>query len=52
MSKSTKTETKSDAEKYDKKTPREHVLIRPDTYIGDVEPTTENMWIYSEEKNK
>ena len=52
MSKSTKSETKSDAEKYDKKTPREHVLIRPDTYIGDVEPTTENMWIYSEEKNK
>ena len=28
---------KSDAEKYDKKTPREHVLIRPDTYIGDIE---------------
>ena len=45
-----KTETKSEAEKYDKKTPREHVLLRPDTYIGDIEPTTENMWIYSENK--
>ena len=48
----TETETKSEAEKYDKKTPREHVLIRPDTYIGDIEPTTENMWIYSESENK
>ncbi len=38
---------KSEAEKYDKKTPREHVLIRPDTYIGDIEPTSEDIWIYS-----
>ena len=37
---------KSDAEKYDKKTPREHVLIRPDTYIGDIEPTNEDMWVF------
>lgn len=36
---------KSDASKYDKKTPREHVLIRPDTYIGDIEPTSEEMWV-------
>ena len=48
----TETETKSEAEKYDKKTPREHVLIRSDTYIGDIEPTKENMWIYSEVENK
>ena len=48
----TETETKSEAEKYDKKTPREHVLIRPDTYIGDTEKTTENMWIYSDDENK
>lgn len=47
MSKNT---NKSDALKYDKKTPREHVLIRPDTYIGDIEPTTEEMWIYKNEK--
>jgi DNA topoisomerase-2 len=40
----------SDASKYDKKTPREHVLIRPDTYIGDIEPTTEDMWIYKDGK--
>ena len=42
---------KSEAEKYDKKTPREHVLLRPDTYIGDVEPTSEDMWIYSTDDN-
>ena len=42
----------SDVEKYDKITPREHVLLRPDTYIGDVEPTKDDMWIYSEETNK
>ena len=28
---------------YDKMTPREHVLARPDTYIGDIEKTTEMM---------
>jgi DNA topoisomerase-2 len=50
MSKVTKSKSeKSEAEKYDKKTPREHVLLRPDTYIGDIEPTSESMWIYSTE---
>uniref|UniRef100_A0A6C0EBV0 DNA topoisomerase (ATP-hydrolyzing) n=1 Tax=viral metagenome TaxID=1070528 RepID=A0A6C0EBV0_9ZZZZ len=42
---------KSDVDKYDKITPREHVLLRPDTYIGDIEPTTEDMWIFSEDEN-
>lgn len=40
---------------YDKKTPREHILTRPDTYIGDIELTNENMWTLdikeSESKN-
>lgn len=53
MPKNTSSETiKTDAEKYDKKTQREHILIRPDTYIGDVEPTTEKMWIYLDDENK
>jgi len=43
---------KTDAEKYDKKTQREHILLRPDTYIGDIEPTTEPMYIYDTELNK
>ena len=28
---------------YDKKTPREHILTRPDTYIGDIEETKETL---------
>ena len=39
------------ASDYDKKTPREHVLARPDTYIGDKEITTDVMDVYNEEKN-
>jgi len=42
--------TKSDALKYDKKTPREHVLIRPDTYVGDTEPTIEPLYVINEDK--
>ena len=41
-----------DAEKYDKKSPREHVLLRPDTYIGDIEPTEESMWVYNDKMEK
>ena len=40
----------SQVNKYDKKTPREHVLLRPDTYIGDIEKTKEEMWIWNEKK--
>ena len=40
------------ASKYDKKTPREHVLTRPDTYIGDIEVSREEMNIYDENENK
>ena len=33
---------------YQKKTQLEHILLRPDTYIGSVEPNTENMWVFDE----
>ena len=33
---------------YQKKTQLEHILLRPDTYIGSVQPTTEPMWVYKE----
>ncbi|XP_066992213.2 DNA topoisomerase 2 isoform X2 [Anabrus simplex] len=33
---------------YQKKTQLEHILLRPDTYIGSVEPVTETMWVYDE----
>lgn len=51
MSKSKVSKVSSDVDKYDKKDPREHVLIRPDTYIGDIEPTQEELYIYNEEEN-
>ncbi|CAA20107.1 DNA topoisomerase II [Schizosaccharomyces pombe] len=37
---------------YQRLTPREHVLRRPDTYIGSIEPTTSEMWVFDSEKNK
>ena len=33
---------------YQKKTQLEHILLRPDTYIGSVQPLTESMWVYDE----
>ncbi|KAM9296239.1 DNA topoisomerase 2-alpha [Gastrophryne carolinensis] len=34
---------------YQKKTQLEHILLRPDTYIGSVEPVTQQMWVYDDE---
>ena len=33
-------------EKYQKKTPIEHILDRPDTYIGDVKEQTDLLWTF------
>jgi len=42
--------TKNSVEKiYQKKTQLEHILLRPDTYIGSVEPVIQNMWVWDEE---
>lgn len=30
---------------YQKKSQLEHILLRPDTYIGSVERVTDNMWV-------
>nr|ASK50299.1 DNA topoisomerase 2 [Eyprepocnemis plorans] len=35
---------------YQKKSQLEHILLRPDTYIGSVEPVTELMWVYDPEQ--
>uniref|UniRef100_A0A1A9WKD3 DNA topoisomerase 2 n=1 Tax=Glossina brevipalpis TaxID=37001 RepID=A0A1A9WKD3_9MUSC len=37
---------------YQKKSQLEHILLRPDTYIGSIEHTKELMWVYDEEKNR
>ncbi|RZC40450.1 DNA topoisomerase 2, partial [Asbolus verrucosus] len=36
---------------YQKKSQLEHILLRPDTYIGSVEKVSELMWIYDYEKD-
>ena len=35
---------------YQRKTQLEHVLLRPDSYVGSVEETTQPMWVWDEEK--
>ena len=35
---------------YQRKTQLEHILLRPDTYVGSVEETKEPMFVYDEEK--
>jgi DNA topoisomerase-2 len=37
---------------YQKKTQLEHILLRPDTYIGSVQPMTEKMWVVDEDTNQ
>lgn len=37
---------------YQKKSQLEHILLRPDTYVGSVEPVSESMWIYDSEKEQ
>ncbi|CAN9504161.1 unnamed protein product [Ophioblennius macclurei] len=34
---------------YQKKTQLEHILLRPDAYIGSVEPIAQQMWVFDEE---
>ncbi|KAM8988579.1 DNA topoisomerase 2-alpha [Ara ararauna] len=34
---------------YQKKTQLEHILLRPDTYIGSVEMVTQQMWVFDED---
>lgn len=39
------------SDKYKKISHVEHILIRPDTYIGSVERTDQEMWVYNSETN-
>jgi DNA topoisomerase-2 len=45
-----KESVKSIEEKYQKKTPIEHILTRPDTYIGEVKCQQEEHWVFHENK--
>ncbi|CAJ0837310.1 17547_t:CDS:1, partial [Entrophospora sp. SA101] len=44
--------SKTIEETYIKLTPIEHVLKRPDTYVGSVEAITDKQWIYNAEEDK
>ncbi|RAH47239.1 DNA topoisomerase 2 [Aspergillus brunneoviolaceus CBS 621.78] len=37
------------SEKFQRLDPREHILKRPDTYVGSVERTEQMMWVYNSE---
>jgi DNA topoisomerase-2 len=37
---------------YQKKTQLEHILLRPDTYIGSVEMYQQELWVYDKETEK
>lgn len=39
--------SKTIEETYQKKTQLEHILLRPDTYIGSVEPLTQQMFVFN-----
>lgn len=41
----------SSSEKYQKYTPLEHILKRPDSYIGSIESHTDECWVLSEDKS-
>jgi len=37
---------------YQKKTQVEHILLRPDTYVGSVEKQDDNLWVWNSEKEE
>jgi DNA topoisomerase II len=37
---------------YVKKTQLEHILLRPDTYIGSIERSKQDMWVHDEERER
>lgn len=43
---------KSIEQTYQKKTQTEHILLRPDTYVGSVEWQDEQLWIWNEKKSE
>ncbi|KAG7377911.1 DNA topoisomerase 2-beta [Phytophthora pseudosyringae] len=37
---------------YQKKTQLEHILLRPDTYVGSIEHVEQSMWVFDDEKKR
>ena len=40
----------SDEHNYVRMSPLEHVLLRPGMYVGQIDPSREETWIYNEKK--
>ncbi|KAG9234935.1 putative DNA topoisomerase 2 [Amylocarpus encephaloides] len=47
-----KQDNKNATDKYQKLTQLEHIIKRPDTYIGSVEHTNQNMWVFNSETSQ
>ena len=45
-------ETRTIEEIYQKKTPLEHILLRPDTYIGTTEMNQQSLWVLDQGATK
>lgn len=43
---------KSIEKTYQKKSQLEHILLRPDTYIGSTEPQQQSMWVLDDSSEK
>ena len=37
---------------YQKKTQLEHILLRPDTYVGSIEMQKDKLWVFNKETEK
>ena len=37
---------------YQKKSQREHILLRPDSYVGSTEHINKEMWVYDERRER
>lgn len=44
-------ENRTIEEIYQKKTQLEHILLRPDTYIGSIEAEEQEMWVFDSEED-
>ena len=42
----------SNSKKYQKIEQVEHILLRPDSYVGSIDPVKESMWILDKENGK
>ena len=48
----TKTKGRTIEQIYQKKSQLEHILLRPDTYVGSVERQMQSMWVFDSESSQ